>query len=82
MPALVTKMKYYLTNQFTMGILFKPVKGNVLEVCGPCVALRVTSWCTVTRGLCIFKIHFKWSSFLLSPHPEVGVCFFFVFGRW
>ena len=32
MPALLLKMRFYLTNQFTMGILFKPVKGNLVEV--------------------------------------------------
>eukprot|EP00754_Rhynchopus_humris_P028959 Rhum_TRINITY_DN15185_c8_g2::Rhum_TRINITY_DN15185_c8_g2_i1::g.142890::m.142890/K20290/COG3, SEC34; conserved oligomeric Golgi complex subunit 3 len=31
MPALLLKMRFYLTNQFTMGILFKPVKGNLVE---------------------------------------------------
>eukprot|EP01064_Diplonema_japonicum_P025629 TRINITY_DN37044_c0_g1_i1.p1 TRINITY_DN37044_c0_g1~~TRINITY_DN37044_c0_g1_i1.p1 ORF type:complete len:975 (+),score=296.62 TRINITY_DN37044_c0_g1_i1:34-2958(+) len=31
MPALMEKMKFYLSNQHTMGILFKPVKGNIIE---------------------------------------------------
>eukprot|EP01063_Lacrimia_lanifica_P016730 TRINITY_DN2327_c0_g2_i1.p1 TRINITY_DN2327_c0_g2~~TRINITY_DN2327_c0_g2_i1.p1 ORF type:complete len:174 (+),score=43.85 TRINITY_DN2327_c0_g2_i1:1-522(+) len=34
MPALLTKMKYYLSNQFAMGILLKPVRDNVLEAYG------------------------------------------------
>ncbi|KAJ9449284.1 Conserved oligomeric Golgi complex subunit 3 [Diplonema papillatum] len=32
-PILVRKMRFYLSNQFTMGILFKPVRGNAIEVC-------------------------------------------------